>query len=167
MEAIKPFKETKVGQFLKNDFPQVLNTIGDVLPSNGVFGIVKNLIKLTPGISPAQQSEAIAKIEAFEKEYFAMEMQDRDSARDLQSNALKQEDKFSKRFIYFLSAFVIGAATTFGIMLFFVEVPKENQRMVEMFADIFLFTGALTILNFYFGSSKESHEKTKMLNEKN
>ncbi len=94
MEAIKkPFKDTKVGQFLKNEFPAVLNTVGDVLPSNGVFGIVKNLIKAAPGISPEQQAEAIKKIEDLEKEYFEMEVQDRDSARQMQIEALKQDDK--------------------------------------------------------------------------
>lgn len=166
MEAKKPFKDTKVGQFLKNQFPQVLDTVGDVLPSNGVFGIVKNLIKATPGISPEQQAEAVAKIEEFEKEYFEMELQDRGNARQMQIEALKQDDKFSKRFIYFLSAFMITSATAFGIMLFFINVPEANKRLVEMFADIYLFAGAMMILQYFFGSSKGSHDKTKMLNEK-
>jgi hypothetical protein len=40
----KLFKDTKVGRFLSNAAPGILNTVGDVLPDNGVFGLVKNLI---------------------------------------------------------------------------------------------------------------------------
>lgn len=40
----KKFKDTKVGIFLKEKAPGVLNIIGDVLPDKGIIGIVKNLI---------------------------------------------------------------------------------------------------------------------------
>jgi len=40
----KKFKDTKVGIFLKEKAPKILNGIGDVLPDNGVYGVVKNLI---------------------------------------------------------------------------------------------------------------------------
>ena len=40
----KKFKETKIGAFLKDKAPKILDTIGDVLPDNGAFGVVKNLI---------------------------------------------------------------------------------------------------------------------------
>ena len=40
----KKFKETKVGQFLSKAAPGILGTVGDILPDNGLFGIVKNLI---------------------------------------------------------------------------------------------------------------------------
>ena len=40
----KKFRDTKVGQFLADKAPNILNTVGDVLPDKGVLGIVKNLI---------------------------------------------------------------------------------------------------------------------------
>ncbi len=40
----KKFKDTKVGVFLKEKAPKILNGIGDILPDNGVYGVVKNLI---------------------------------------------------------------------------------------------------------------------------
>ena len=40
----KKFKDTKVGVFLKEKAPNILNSVGDILPANGAFGIVKNLI---------------------------------------------------------------------------------------------------------------------------
>jgi hypothetical protein len=42
--AKKKFKDTKVGQFLLNNNSGIVNTIGDVLPSKGILGIVKGLI---------------------------------------------------------------------------------------------------------------------------
>ena len=40
----KKFKDTKIGAFLKNKAPKILNAVGDILPDNGAYGIVKNLI---------------------------------------------------------------------------------------------------------------------------
>ena len=40
----KKFSETKVGKFLGKAAPGILGTVGDVLPDQGVFGIVKNII---------------------------------------------------------------------------------------------------------------------------
>jgi hypothetical protein len=40
----KKFKDTKIAEFLKNKAPGILNVVGDVLPTNGAFGIIKNLI---------------------------------------------------------------------------------------------------------------------------
>ena len=40
MSGKKKFKETKIGAFLKDKAPKILDTIGDVLPDNGAFGVV-------------------------------------------------------------------------------------------------------------------------------
>ena len=40
----KKFKDTKLGVFLKTKAPKILNSVGDILPDNGVYGIVKNII---------------------------------------------------------------------------------------------------------------------------
>ena len=40
----KKFKDTKVGAFLKEKAPKILDGISDILPNSGVYGIVKNLI---------------------------------------------------------------------------------------------------------------------------
>jgi hypothetical protein len=40
----KKFHETKVGQFLSKTAPGILGTVGEILPNNGVLGLVKNLI---------------------------------------------------------------------------------------------------------------------------
>ena len=40
----KKFKDTKVGKFLLNNGSTIINTLGDVLPTNGILSIVKGLI---------------------------------------------------------------------------------------------------------------------------
>jgi hypothetical protein len=54
-------KDTKLGGWLKEKAPNVLDTVGDLLPDKGGLGIVKNLLKKEPGIDPA---EAKAKLDA-------------------------------------------------------------------------------------------------------
>jgi hypothetical protein len=58
---VDKIKDTKLGAWLKSKAPNVLDTVGDLLPDKGGLAIVKNLIKKEPGVDPA---EAKAKIDA-------------------------------------------------------------------------------------------------------
>jgi len=44
----KKLRDTKVGQWLREKAPSVLDVVGDVLPDRGVLGIVKNLVDKDP-----------------------------------------------------------------------------------------------------------------------
>ena len=55
----KKFKETKVGVFLKEKAPALLNTVGEFLPDQGGLGIVKNLISGDTNISPKDKEMAL------------------------------------------------------------------------------------------------------------
>ena len=105
----------------------------------------------------------IQEMERLSNEKFKLEVEDRDSARKLQIAALGQNDNFSKRFIYYIAAFVLVSASGFGFGLFFWVPQEENKRMIEMFADVYLFAGAMVVLNFFFGSSKGSHDKDDVI----
>ena len=59
MSSKKKFKETKIGAFLKDKAPKILDTIGDVLPDNGAFGVVKNLISSDSSIKPEDKEMAL------------------------------------------------------------------------------------------------------------
>jgi len=58
---VEKIKDTKLGAWLKSKAPNVLETVGELLPDKGGLAIVKNLIKKEPGVDPA---EAKAKIDA-------------------------------------------------------------------------------------------------------
>ena len=59
----KKFKDTKVGQFLSKAAPGLLGTIGDVLPNQGVLGVVKNLIDKDPALPPEDKEKAMKLLE--------------------------------------------------------------------------------------------------------
>ena len=55
----KKFKETKVGVFLKEKAPAILDTVGEFLPDQGGLGIVKNLITSDNTIEPKDKETAL------------------------------------------------------------------------------------------------------------
>ena len=67
----KKFKETKVGKFLSNVAPKLLDGVGDILPNNGALGILKNVISKDDTIP--QQDKEIA-LELLKQD--AIEMQE-------------------------------------------------------------------------------------------
>ena len=59
----KKFKDTKVGKFLSKAAPGILGTVGDVLPDQGLLGVVKNLIqKEDPVVLPPEDKEKALKL---------------------------------------------------------------------------------------------------------
>ena len=61
MSERKKIKDTGLGKWLKEKAPNVLSTVGDLLPDQGALGVVKNLLDKEPGIDPA---EAKARVDA-------------------------------------------------------------------------------------------------------
>ena len=59
----KKFKDTKVGQFLSNNGSGIINTIGEVLPSQGILGIVKGLIDKDDTLPPEDKEKALKLLE--------------------------------------------------------------------------------------------------------
>jgi len=59
----KKFHETKVGQFLSQAAPGILGTVGEVLPNNGVLGLVKNLIHKDPALPVEDKEKALKLLE--------------------------------------------------------------------------------------------------------
>jgi hypothetical protein len=54
-------KDTRLGAWLKDKAPTVLDTVGELLPDKGALGIVKNLLDKEDSVDPA---EAKAIVEA-------------------------------------------------------------------------------------------------------
>lgn len=156
---MKPLRETKLGQWLKANSPKVLDVVGNVLPDKGVLGIIKNMISSDPGLTPEQKTESLAAIHEFEKEIFAMELADAVNARDLQKAALSQNDVFSKRFIYYFSIFWSLFAAGYLIGITFIEIPKENVRVVDTVLGFLLGTAIAAMFSYFYGSSLGSKNR--------
>ena len=56
----KKLKDTAVGKFLKGAGSNIIDSLGDVLPDKGVFGLVKNLIKKDPELPAEDKEKALA-----------------------------------------------------------------------------------------------------------
>ena len=50
MSDRKKIRDTGLGKWLAEKAPNVLGTVGDLLPDQGALGVVKNLLDKEPGI---------------------------------------------------------------------------------------------------------------------
>ena len=149
---------SRVGDILKSigksDIIEKAIGIAGNVASGNYLGAIKTLVSKDPDISPAQLEQINKEIE--------QEYKDRANARALQIAALDQEDLFSKRFLYYFAFGICGFSMVIVIMLFFVEIPESNQRIVDMILGVIIGSGLISVINFFFGSSKGSKDKTDL-----
>lgn len=152
----KKFVETKVGSFLKSAAPGVLDLIGENIPG---ASLLTNLVKgkLTPE-QEIEFNDALAEYQLKEMESL---VRNNESARNMQMTALQQDDKFSKRFIYYLAAFWSLFAVIYVMWITFGEVPEENKRFADTILGFLLGTIVAAVIQFFFGSSIGSKEKDR------
>ncbi len=81
----------------------------------------------------------------------------------MQVAALGQDDKFSKRFIYYFSTFwsLVAAGYIGGIT--FVEIPEKNLRMADTVLGFILGTAIAAMFSYYFGSSLGSKTRNDQI----
>ena len=59
----KKFAETKVGKFLKEKAPKILDSVGEFLPDSGGLGIVKNIISKDDSLTEEDKAFALQLLE--------------------------------------------------------------------------------------------------------
>jgi hypothetical protein len=94
-----------------------------------------------------------------------MDLENVKSARDMQTAALAQSDVFSKRFIYYFAAFWSVCSVVYIGFITFATIPAPNVRFADTILGFLLGTVVATILNFFYGTSKSSQDKTDKLAE--
>jgi hypothetical protein len=146
----KKFSETKVGKFLKNKAPNILNTVGDILPSNGVLGIVKNLIGSSEELSAEDKKIAFEHLE----EMYGLEVQDRESARNREIEIAKVQ-KFD--FLFYLTGIIgLGVFCFIVYAIVYLTIPEANKEIwIHL---IGISEGVvLSIFGYYFGSAMKKN----------
>ncbi len=143
--------KTKVGMFLQKFAPNIIDIVGDVLPSSGALGIVKNLIDKDDKLTAEQKAEAL--------ELLRIDLENTKNARELQKIALQQDDLFSKRFVYYLATFWSVTCSIYFFLSTFTDVV--NEEIADIILGFLLGTVSGTIMNFFFGSSQGSKEKDR------
>jgi hypothetical protein len=111
-------------------------------------------------LKPDMPVEDLSVLREKEFKWAELEQKDREGARHMQEVALAQEDVFSKRFIYYLATFWSIAAVLYIGFITFGEIPEANVRFADTILGFLLGTIVATILQFFFGSSKSSQDKT-------
>ena len=151
-EPRKKFKDTKLGIFLSEKAPQVLNVVGDALPDKGVLGIVKNLIDSST-MSPEEKKIAQDHI----KDMFDIEVRDRESAR------LREVEISKTGHIDFL----FNASGLIGLIVFcflvyaivYLQIPDGNKEvwihLIGICEGI-----VLSIFGYFFGSAQSRNVKS-------
>lgn len=155
----KPFKETKLGKFLSVQAPEILDTVGDVLPDRGVLGIVKNLISKHPGLTPAQKTEALAKVQEFELEQIRLANADRASAR---TREIEMAKTGRHDFLMYVTGMIILLA--FCVIVYasvFMHMTGDHFVRISTMVE----TLTVAIAGYYFGSSKGSSDKNKLVTQ--
>jgi len=145
----KKFRDTKVGQFLKDKSPKILEVVGDVLPDSGALGIAKNLINMAEDLTQEEKDNLIVEInEMIEKA--RIEFEDRHSARNREIEIAKLHNKD----FMFIATGAIGLLS-FAFIVYaiaFLHIPEENK---EVWIHLIGITEGvvLSIFGYYFGSS--------------
>jgi len=178
MSDKKPFKDTKFWKFVTEKVKpiagDVLEIVGDVTGVGAVEKVGELLNNRKEGDAQMQalsiefelkKLEFEIEFQKLEMEQFKAEVADRDSARSreveyMKANGGKRDWVQGGLVIFNMS--ILAAMLTF---LAFRTVPNENVRIFDMLLGGVVVSGAQSIFQYYFGSSKGSKEKDNTISK--
>ena len=147
----KKFKDTKIGKFLAGTVPSIIDTVGDVLPDDGVFGLVKNLIHKDPALPPEDKEKALKLIEL---DLIEMQEISKRWESDMKSDSWLSKNTRPMSLIFLTISMVI---------LILLDSFELNFVVNENWVDL-LKTLLITVYVAYFGS--RGAEKFKAIRKK-
>lgn len=160
---MNPSSVAIVSELLDNDMPKV----ADVVVDKGADYVQEKLgVDLNPGLTPDQ----IMKLreEAMKHDEFTAELDEksRQRATDMQMHAMDSQDPMVRRFIYWFAWFwsVVSVAYFFAVTFAPIPVNSQGQHYADIILGFLLGTSVASIIQFFYGSSKSSHDKTRLLN---
>jgi len=141
----KKFRDTKIGKFLSDKAPDILNVAGELLPDAGLLGAVGKMIDESK-LSPEDKAQAHAQL----VELYNLEVEDRKSARVLYSSDSSVQKVLATVFT------VAYFALSFIMFKYFIEEDIQlGEFEISFISTIF---GAMsakvnTVVDFFFGGS--------------
>ena len=142
----KKFKETKVGVFLKEKAPNILNTVGEFLPDQGGLGIVKNLISGDSNIEPKDKEMALKLLD--------QDIAEMNNISSRWASDMKSDSWLSKNVRPLVLVFLIVCT----MLLIFIDAGKLQFNVKDSYIDLLQLV-LITVIGAYFGG--RSFEKTK------
>ena len=97
-----------------------------------------------------------------EKELDELAYKNTQSARNMQIQALNQDDKFSKRFIYYYAWFWSITTALYIGFITFMPIPESSTRFADTILGFVLGTVIASILNFFFGNSRDNSRRNEI-----
>jgi len=145
----KKIKDTKVGIWLKDKAPDVLETVGELLPDRGALGVVKRLIDLEPNMSAQEKME-------FEKMLMEYESNAQDNVTERWKADMMSDSWLSKNIRPIILMYLILSFTIFVVT---DSIENVAFNIKESYIDVFsvLMTTAFTA---YFAG--RSYEKVRL-----
>ena len=125
------------------------------------LGVADTVEAVTKAISA--DPDAALKLAQIDLDKLKAEYANTADARDMQKIALQQSDLFSKRFTMYLTVFWSVSAVAYVGFITFGVIPDNNVRFADTILGFILGTVVSTVLNFWFGSSIGSKEKSEAL----
>ena len=139
MKNKKKFKETKVGLFLKEKAPAILDGIGEILPDQGGFGLVKNLISSDEQIPEEDKEKAMKLLE--------LDIQEMKDVSSRWRSDMKSDSWLSKNTRPLTLIYLTVASTILMIIDSFHTMFDVDEAWVSL-----LKTLLVTVYVAYFGS---------------
>jgi hypothetical protein len=103
----------------------------------------------------------LEKLKELELEFYKIDAQDRNSARNREVEMAKADVHFiTKNIASLLAIGTLSGSMIMTALIFFVDFP-DSQENIIIFALGFLSSSATQVLSYYFGSSQGSKEKTE------
>ena len=135
----KKFKDTKVAAFLKHKAPAILDGIGDILPDQGGFGLVKNLITSDDNIEPEDKEKAMKLLE--------LDIQEMKDVSSRWRSDMKSDSWLSKNTRPLTLIYLTFSSTILMIIDSFHTMFSVDEAWVSL-----LKTLLVTVYVAYFGS---------------
>jgi len=144
---VKKLQDTKIGQILKEKAPQVFEVAKNLLPDKGLLGVVKNLVSQS-NISKEDKEQIHKQL----VEFYELEVQDRDSARDRE---VKMAEAGANDWMMNVTG-VIGLSCFVFIIYAVVYIPQvlDNELFIHLMGMV---EGVVigNIFAFYYGNSSK------------
>ena len=151
MSNKKRFKDTKVGAFLKEKAPDILDQVGDFLPDQGSLGLIKNIISKDKYLSPKDKVDANKLLE--------QDMKEMENVSKRWDSDMKSDSWLSKNTRPLTLIYLTLASTILIIIDSFHTLFDVDTAWVEL-----LKTLLITVYVAYFGS--RGAEKITNINKK-
>lgn len=156
----KKFKDSKLGKFLSEKLPQYKELVGEIPIAGPILEAVLGKIQQDPDVPEETKAEILKLKQEHDKEMYSLEIEDRNSARNREIEIAKAGGNDHLMYV----AGYVALAAFLGMICAVIFLP-ENITHNSLFHQLMgIIEGvALTVFSYYFGTSKSSADKTKIL----